>query len=196
MVANMERVSSLFVAKTVYAIVFALVVVVTGMAFPFLPRHLTIVDSLTIGVPAFFLSFQPARQPCRPGYLRRVLRFSIPAGLIAAVVTLTAYSLRSLGMTMSLDERQTLTTMALTIMGFLILLALIHPIRRWHTMLFAILIGAAAAAFAVPAIADLAALSMPPGDAIAVTFALAASTIPLLTVVLRRHIDAQESLDS
>ena len=56
--------------------------------------------------------------------------------------------------------------------------------------------GAAAAAFLVPPIADLAALSMPPRDAMAVTVAVAAATIPLLTVVLRRQVDAAERMTS
>ena len=59
-IANMERVSSLFVTKTVYAAVFALVIGVSGSAFPFLPRHLSLVSELTIGIPAFVLSFRAA----------------------------------------------------------------------------------------------------------------------------------------
>lgn len=191
-VANMERVSSLFIAKTVYALVFVLAVVFVGEAFPFRPRHLTVVDSLTIGIPAFILSFQPASAPCRPGYLRRVLRFSIPAGLAAAVVTLFAYSLEPLGMTMSLQERQTLSTMALTVMAFWILLTLIRPLRRWHVPMLAALMGAAVAVFIAPPLADLAALSIPPLPAMAATLAAAAMTIPAVSAFLRSRVDDPE----
>ena len=90
-VANMERVSSLFVTKTVYAAVFALSIGLSGAVFPFLPRHMSLVSELTIGVPAFLLSFRAADRPTRPGYLRRVLRFAVPAGMLAATVTLTTY---------------------------------------------------------------------------------------------------------
>jgi len=69
-VANMERVSSLFVAKTVYAAVFAVTIGLSGAIFPFLPRHMSLISELTIGVPAFLLSFRAAERPCLPGPVR------------------------------------------------------------------------------------------------------------------------------
>ncbi|MCU0262013.1 MAG: HAD-IC family P-type ATPase, partial [Ilumatobacteraceae bacterium] len=64
-ITNMERVSSLFVTKTVYAAVFALVVGLSTTAFPFLPRHMSLVSEVTIGIPAFALSFRSASRPYR-----------------------------------------------------------------------------------------------------------------------------------
>ena len=69
-VANMERVSSLFVTKTVYAAIFVLAIGFSGSIYPFLPRHLSLIAQLTIGAPAFLLSFRAADQVARPGYLR------------------------------------------------------------------------------------------------------------------------------
>ena len=50
---NTERIASLFLSKTVYASLIAVVVALTAISYPFLPRQLTIVSSLTIGIPAF-----------------------------------------------------------------------------------------------------------------------------------------------
>ena len=58
---NIERVASLFLVKTTYALFFALATVFSGVTYPFLPRHLTLVGTFTIGVPAFFLAL--AAQP-------------------------------------------------------------------------------------------------------------------------------------
>ena len=55
-IANIERVAGLFVTKTVYAAIIAVAVGAAGIAYPFYPRHLTIVSTLTIGVPGFFLA--------------------------------------------------------------------------------------------------------------------------------------------
>ena len=90
-IANIERVAKVFVTKTVYATVLALAVGLAGLAFPFLPRHLTLISSLTIGIPGFFLALEPNTQRSRPGFVRRTLTFAIPAGLIAAFGTLVAY---------------------------------------------------------------------------------------------------------
>ena len=60
------------------------------MFIPFLPRQLTIVSSLTIGIPAFVLALAPTNQRYRAGFLARVLRLSVPAGVIVVVGVLCA----------------------------------------------------------------------------------------------------------
>jgi magnesium-transporting ATPase (P-type) len=84
-IANIERVAKVFVTKTVYATALALAVGMAGLAFPFLPRHLTLISSLTIGIPGFFLALEPNTQRSRPGFVRRTLSFAAPAGLAAAL---------------------------------------------------------------------------------------------------------------
>ena len=79
-VANIERVASLFVTKTVYAAIIAVAVGAAGITYPFFPRHLTIISTLTIGVPGFFLALGRGAPRARPGFTRRVLAFTIPAG--------------------------------------------------------------------------------------------------------------------
>ena len=86
-IANVERVANLFVTKTVYATLLALSVGVLHVPFPFLPRHLTIVSSLTIGIPAFFIALAPNDRRAVPGFVGRVLRFAVPAGTLAAIAT-------------------------------------------------------------------------------------------------------------
>ena len=66
-IANIERVARLFVTKTVWAATFAVIIGVFTTSYPLVPRQLTVVDSLTIGIPGFVLSFQPSHEPARPG---------------------------------------------------------------------------------------------------------------------------------
>jgi cation-transporting ATPase E len=89
--ANIERVSDLFLTKSIYAGVLALMTGVATMPFPFLPRHLTVITALTIGIPGFFLALMPNTQRFRAGFLSRVLRFTIPAGVVAATTTFGSY---------------------------------------------------------------------------------------------------------
>ena len=142
-IANMERVSALFVTKTVYAAVLAAVVGVAGVAFPFLPRHLTIVATITIGIPAFVLSFRSTDEPCRPGYLSRVLHFAVPAGLAAALATLGTYGLvRSTLVGASLGEARAAATIALTLSGLFVLYRLVHPLDGLEAgLLVALVVG-------------------------------------------------------
>ncbi|HZD65960.1 MAG TPA: HAD-IC family P-type ATPase, partial [Acidimicrobiales bacterium] len=89
-IANIERVASLFLTKTVYALVFAVVVGLAAMPYPFYPRHLTIVSGLTIGLPALVLALEPNAARAGGGFLAWVARRAVPAGLVAAGATLTA----------------------------------------------------------------------------------------------------------
>ncbi len=131
---NIERTSNLYVTKTAYAMLIALGVGVAGLPFPFLPRHLTLIGSLTIGIPSFFLALAPNRERARPGFLGRVLRFAIPAGTLAAAATFLAYVLaRDEGV--SLAQAQTAATMVLLWIGFLVLSVIAAPLTRWRLAL-------------------------------------------------------------
>lgn len=125
-IANVERVSNLFLAKTVYGIVLALVSAVALWPFPFLPRQLTLVSTLAIGIPSFVLALAPNRRIYTPGVLRRILRYSIPTGLIAAAACVVAYL--PLYRTVPLPEARSITTVTLFCVSLWILCVLTRPL--------------------------------------------------------------------
>jgi cation-transporting ATPase E len=132
---NIERTSNLYVTKTVYAMLIALGVGVVGWAFPFLPRHLTLIGAFTIGIPSFFLAIAPNNERARPGFLRRVLRFTIPAGTLAAVATFLGYVLARDEAGITLAEARTTATMVLLWIGFLVLSVIAAPLTTWRLAL-------------------------------------------------------------
>jgi len=110
-------------------------VVVLGLPFPFLPRHLTLIGALTIGIPSFFLALAPNAERARPGFLKRVLRFTIPAGALAAIATFLAYYLAKREPGVSLEEARTTATMVLLWIGFLVLSIVAAPFTRPRLLL-------------------------------------------------------------
>jgi len=185
-IANMERVSALFVTKTVYAAVFALVIGVSGAVFPFLPRHMSLVSELTIGVPAFVLSFRASDVPSQAGYLRRVLLFAVPAGLIAAAVTLGSYWLaRSPVVDASLAESRTASTFALVSIAFWVLYRLMRPVDRLDAILLVSLMSVFAVVLATPAIRRFYALDFPPLDDALLTAGLTWGSVVLLELAVQ-----------
>ena len=88
---NIERVSDVFLTKSIYAMVISLATGVFGVAFPFQPIQLTLVSSITIGIPGFFLALMPNNDRFRPGFFRRVLLFAIPAGIVCAISAFACY---------------------------------------------------------------------------------------------------------
>jgi cation-transporting P-type ATPase E len=92
-IGNIERVANLFLTKTIYSALLALFVVLWRVPFPYLPIHITITGWFTIGIPAFLLSLAPNNERARPGFVERVLRLGVPAGVIVALVTFVTYLL-------------------------------------------------------------------------------------------------------
>jgi cation-transporting ATPase E len=159
---NIERTSNLYVTKTVYAMLIALGVGVVGLEFPFLPRQLTLIGALTIGIPSFFLALAPNDERARPGFLRRVLRFTIPAGSLAAIATFLGYVLVKHEPGITLAEARTAATMVLLYIGFLVLTIIAAPLTTWRLALVWAMPALFGLAMAIPAAREFFALYPPP----------------------------------
>ena len=84
-IGNITRAASLFLVKTLYSFALALLVLFLPVTYPFQPIQLTLVSSLTIGIPSFFLALEPNQARIRGGFLQTVLLRAVPG---AAAVTL------------------------------------------------------------------------------------------------------------
>ncbi len=183
-IANIERVSNLFLTKTTYAALLAILTVIIGWPYPFLPRHLTIVSALTIGIPAFFLAFAPSTQRYVPGFVRRVLRFAIPAGIVIAASVAITYALAR-EETVGTREARTITTVVLMVLGLYVLGMLARPFTRYRAVLLLAMIGLFLGALAIPLARDFYALSLPSLDVVASGLAIAAGGCVALEIGTR-----------
>ena len=172
-IANIERVAKVFVTKTVYATVLALAVGLAGLAFPFLPRHLTLISSLTIGIPGFFLALEPCSQRARPGFVRRTLAFAVPAGLTAAAGTLVAYQIADVA-NVPQDEARTAAALALAGLGLVVLALAARPLSAPRRLLVAAMAGGFVVVLLVPFLRRFFALDLPPLPVALAAIALAA----------------------
>jgi cation-transporting ATPase E len=129
-IANMERLARLFLSKTVYAIVLALVFGALLWPFPFLPRQLSVVDGLTIGLPALVLALLPNAQRYRAGFLRRAARFCIPSGLVIAGAVIAVVSWASWGASAPVAEVHSAAVITLTLSALWVLTLVARPFTR------------------------------------------------------------------
>ncbi|MFJ8230664.1 cation-translocating P-type ATPase [Streptomyces sp. NPDC094448] len=138
-IGNITRVATLFLTKTVYSVLLAILVVISQVEYPFLPRHLTLLATLTIGVPAFFLALAPNKERAQPHFVRRVMRYAIPSGIIAAAATFTTYLLaRSYySGTDALDAETSAATLTLFLVALWVLAIVARPYTWWRIALVA-----------------------------------------------------------
>jgi cation-transporting ATPase E len=151
---NIERVSNLFITKASYAVLLTFAIGLLNSPFPFLPRQLTLVGTFSIGVPGFFLALAPEVDLIRPGFLRRILWFSVPAGVIAGSATLAAYEAALNVAELELDQARTLATVTLLSIGLVVLAVTSRPLRSWKLGLVAAMGASYVVVFLVPFLRD------------------------------------------
>jgi cation-transporting ATPase E len=158
--ANIERVANIFIAKTVWATTLAVTVSVLLWPYPFLPRHLTVIDTLTIGIPTFFLALAPNLRRYTPGFVDRVLHFAFPTGLIVAASIFAAYALARSN-NLSLVEQRTGATLVALMLSLTVLVLVALPLTWRRALLVAAVTAGFVLLFPIAAVRSFFALRLP-----------------------------------
>jgi cation-transporting ATPase E len=152
-IANIERASNLFLIKNTYSVVLALIAAGTLGAFPLAPIQLTLISALTIGVPGFALALGPNSRRYVPGFVGRVLRFSVPIGIVTGASAYLGYRMtRLLDSGAGVPEGRTTATIVVLIVSLWTVVVLSRPLTGWKLALVAALAATMAVVVAVPAI--------------------------------------------
>ncbi|MFB7412975.1 HAD-IC family P-type ATPase [Streptomyces sp. NPDC056202] len=161
-IGNITRVATLFLTKTVYSVLLAVLVVCSQVEYPFLPRHLTLLSTLTIGIPAFFLALAPNKERAKPNFVRRVMRYAIPGGVIAAAATFTTYLLarHHYSGEGALEAETSAATLTLFLVSMWVLAIIARPYTWWRLTLVATMGGAFLLVLVVPWLQDFFALKL------------------------------------
>ena len=183
-VNNIERVAGLFLTKTAYATVMSLLSGVIGLPFPFLPRHLTVISALTIGIPGFFLALGPNRRRYRPGFVRRVARFAIPAGTTAALASFVTYAVSLSLEDSTRAEAQTLASIVLFVVALWVVVLAAQPLNAIRVVLVAAMALGFVLVLAVPFTREFFAFTLPEAIDVVITIGLALVAVGVLQVVL------------
>lgn len=187
-IANVERLAKLFLSKTVYAILFAVVFGALLWPFPFLPRQLSVVDGLTIGLPAIVLALLPNAQVYRPGFLRRAARFCIPSGVLVAatVIGVVVYAYGVVGAPAA--EVQTAAVITLTLSALWVLVILARPLSRVTLPIVLAAYAGLVVVLSIPIAVDFLQLASPPPTGMLVVAVGASAACSLALEVLHRLI--------
>jgi cation-transporting ATPase E len=194
-IGNITRVATLFLVKTVYSVLLAILVVCWQVEYPFLPRHLTLLSTLTIGIPAFFLALAPNKERAQPHFVRRVMRYSIPGGVVAGVATFVTYLIARHYYTGagSLDAETSAATLTLFLISMWVLAIIARPYTWWRICLVATMGGAFLLVLVVPGLQHFFALKLVgetmPWIAVGIS-AVAAAALELLWRWVDRRVPA------
>ena len=193
-IGNVERVSHLFLTKTVYAVLLAVLIGVAQVPYPFIPRHVTFAAWLTTGLPALVLSFTPNQDRARSGFVGRVLRFAIPSGITIGVATFISYLLAYEGPDATDKQAVQASTTALItliVIAVWVLAVVARPYAWWKVLLVVTSAAVYLGLFLLPAAQDL--LQLDPGNAIDTRNALLIGLVGMVVVEAAWWIDGRLS---
>lgn len=160
---NLQRSSSLFLTKTIFSTINAILFIFLHFDYPFQPIHLTLISALTIGAPSFILALEPNKERVKGKYIVNVIRKSIP-GAMTMVFNIIALAILCSFIQFNNTEISTLAVMITGFAGLLVLFKVSLPFNWIRCALFCAMLGAFV--FAIFLLKDL--------------FSLASITLPML----------------
>ncbi|MFJ3956072.1 HAD-IC family P-type ATPase [Arthrobacter sp. NPDC090010] len=186
-IGNIERVATLFLTKTVYSVLLAILVGLPGLIgldqvpYPFLPRHVTIVGWFTIGLPAFVLSLAPNHDRAQPGFASRVLRRALPAGVVVGIASFVSYLLVR-GDSVPQEQSSTAALLTLMTIALWVLAIVARPYTWWKVLLLVAMIGGTVTMFLLPVAQTVLQLQFGSASQLWTAFGCAAAGIVLVEI--------------
>ena len=134
-VNNIQRSASLFLVKNIFSFLLSLFSVIFMITYPLEPSQISLIGMFTIGVPGFFLAFQPNKERIKGHFLTNVLLKALPAGLTDVVIV---GALVVFGQTFGVNSTDisTAATILLLIVGFMILYKICQPANIYRGVIW------------------------------------------------------------
>ena len=136
---NIQRASALYLVKNILSFFLAIITLFAAFPYPFVPIQLTLISTLTIGVPSFFLALEPNHDLVKGKFLHNVFRRAFPGGLTAIFVILFA-ELFVYTFHLTLDELSTICVVLMAINGLMVIYYAARPLD-WKRTALLVLMG-------------------------------------------------------
>lgn len=143
---NLQSSAALFLTKTVFSMLMAIIFIFIGREYPFEPIQMTLISTMTIGFPSFVLSFIKNDRPISGSLWRNIFRFSVPAAA-ADIISVLAVVLMSARLGLSDRETATLCTLALAVTGIILIWKIYRPLTPLRAAVMTISAACIALAF-------------------------------------------------
>ncbi len=132
---NIQRAATLFLVKNIFSLGLSLLSFFTSWPYPLVPLHLSVISSLTIGIPSFFLAMEPNYERVQGRFLSGVLRRAFPGGLTNIFVVLMAQAYMAV-FGLALDQTSTICAAILAVVGMLVLYQVCKPFDKFRIIIW------------------------------------------------------------
>lgn len=133
---NIQRAATLFLVKNIFSLALSVISLFTNWPYPLAPLHLSVISTLTIGIPSFFLAMEPNYERVSGKFLPSVLRRALPGGMTNIFVVLFAQAFRDV-YDLPADPIATVCAGILAVVGLLVLFQTCKPFDRFRKIIWA-----------------------------------------------------------
>ena len=123
---NIERSATLFLVKTIYATVLAILFLFINRPYPFEPIQLSLTSVFTIGIPSFVLAIEPNKERISGSFLTNVISKAMPTALTNVINVILIMIIGGI-LNLSLKETSTLAVILSAFVGFMLLYKISMP---------------------------------------------------------------------
>ena len=138
---NLERSAALYIMKTVYNVLLALLFMIVNEPLPFEPRNLTLIGGVTIGMPSIVLALEPNNELVRGRFLTKVLCYAVPGGVIVLLGAAAVMVADRCFIDVSPDQIRTMYCIVTTFVGMIYLFRVALPPTWIHIVLCIVMAG-------------------------------------------------------
>lgn len=136
---NIERSATLFLVKTIYTFLLVFIFLFINQKYPFIPIQLSLISTVTIGIPSFILALEPNYERVKKGFLLNILKKSLPTALVVVTILFLVTLLGSV-FRLSEAEISTISVLSNAFIGFMLLFKICYPFNKVRITLFISLI--------------------------------------------------------
>jgi len=136
---NIERVASLYLVKTLYSLMLSIIFIVAMRPYPFSPLQLSVISTLMVGIPTFFLALEANTTRVSGNFFDNVFKRTVPAAITITLAVVTVYVL-GIFIPMSQIEQTTMAFVVLGSLQFLILCRVARPWKLWKIALLSLIL--------------------------------------------------------
>ena len=136
---NIQRSSTLFIVKTIFSTILAILFLFLSAPFPFQPIQLTLVNACTIGIPSLILALEPNKDRIKGVFILNILEKSIPAGITTVINVILCIFVRTM-FSLTDAEYCTLAVCLTALTAFMILFQVSLPFNKIRCALFVLML--------------------------------------------------------
>lgn len=153
---NLERSASLYIMKTVYSVLLALLFMIVNQPLPFEPRNLTLIGGVTIGMPSIVLALEPNNDLVKGRFLTKVLCLAVPGGIVVLLGACGLLVADACFLQVTPEQLRTMYCIVTTFVGLIYLFRIALPPTIIHCVVFVAMVGIYAGCYLtdIPLIVD------------------------------------------